>query len=127
MLAHEIGRLAKGYSTTNGINKFLFVPIETAPHNKKAAYLRFFGDIREHKEQKHHVKMIVANQNVDYPDDVGTPTAKMITAKISLNSTLSTPNEKVTTFGIKKMYLQTVFDSFKYMKILCDIIREEIK
>ena len=66
--------------------------------------------------------MTVAGQNVEYPDDVSTPTAKGTTTKLLINSALSTEDAKFMTLDIKNMYLQKLLDLFEYIKIIYDLI-----
>ena len=60
--------------------------------------------------------MTIADQNVEYPGDAGTSTAEGTTTKVPINSTLSTQYAKFMTIDIKNIYLQTLLDSFEYMK-----------
>ena len=54
------------------------------------------------------------------------PTAEGTTRKININSTLSTQDAKFMTLDIKNMYLQTLLDSFEYMKIPYNLIPDDI-
>ena len=71
--------------------------------------------------------MTVSGQNVEYPDDVGTSTAKGTATKVLINSTLSLKHAKFMTLDIKNMYLQTLLDSFEDMKIPHDLMPDKIK
>ena len=61
--------------------------------------------MQANKVQKHRVRMTVAGQNVEYPENVDTPTAEGTTTKVTLNITLPTQDPKFTTLDIKNMYL----------------------
>ena len=50
--------------------------------------------MKPNKANKYRVRMNVIGQNVEYPDVVGTPTAKGTTAKVLISSTLSTQDTK---------------------------------
>jgi hypothetical protein len=44
---------------------------------------------------------------INYPDDVGTPTANLLLIKILLNSVISTPGAKFATADISNFYLMS--------------------
>ena len=83
--------------------------------------------MKPNKASKHRVRMTVASQNVEYPDNVSTPTVKSTTTKVLINSSLSTKDARFTTLDIKNIYLQTLLNLFEYMKIWYDLIPDEIK
>ena len=58
---------------------------------------------------------MVEGNRVHYPGDAGTPTANLLTAKLLLNSIISTPNVKFMTMDIMDLYLNTPMARFEYM------------
>jgi hypothetical protein len=65
-------------------------------------------------------------QSIDYPHDVSTKTAGLITAKIMFNSIISTPDAKCLIMDIKNFYLNNDMDRFEYMKIPLTAIPQAI-
>jgi hypothetical protein len=63
---------------------------------------------------------------VNYPDDVGTPTANLLLIKILLNSVISTPGAKFATADISYFYLMTPLKRPEYAMIRLSDISEEI-
>ena len=63
---------------------------------------------------------------IDYPGDVGTPTADTTTAKIVINSTISTPKSKYLVGDVKNFYLGTPMSRYEYMRLSITIILQEI-
>lgn len=51
--------------------------------------------------------MAVGGDKVNYPDDVGTPTADLLLIKTYLNRAISTPQAKYITVDIHNFYLNT--------------------
>jgi hypothetical protein len=47
----------------------------------------------------------MGGNRVHYPGDAGTPTAVLLTVKLLINSTISTPNAKYMTMDIKDFCL----------------------
>ena len=83
-------------------------------------------DIRPHKAEKHRVRLTVGGDQIDYPGEVSTPTSDLTTAKILINSILSTPNAKGMCADIKDFYLNTEMERYEYMKVKLEVIPQEI-
>ena len=70
----------------------------------------------------------MGGNRINYPGEVGTPTAEMLLIKILLNSVISTRGPKFMSIDIKNFYLATPMGRYKYLKLkLCDIPEEIIK
>jgi hypothetical protein len=59
----------------------------------------------------------VGGNKIEYADDTSTPTANLTTAKLVVNSVVSTPDAKFATGDISDFYLFTNMDKCKYMWI----------
>ena len=71
--------------------------------------------------------MVVGGNRINYPGEVGTPTAEMLLVKILLNSVISTRGAKFMSIDIKNFYLATPMERYEYLKLkLCDIPEEII-
>jgi hypothetical protein len=65
---------------------------------------------------------------INYPDNIGTPTADLLLIKILLNSVISTPGARFAMADISNFYLMTPLKRPEYAKIkLSDIPEEVIK
>ncbi len=65
---------------------------------------------------------------INYPDDVGTPTANLLLIKIFLNSVILTKGAKFANADLANFYLMTPLKRPEYAKIkLSDIPEEVIK
>ena len=72
--------------------------------------------------------MTAGGDRINYPDDVSTPTSDIITTKVIINSTISTPGAKFMTIDVKNFYLNNPMKRFEYIRIkLTDIPKEIIK
>jgi len=67
-------------------------------------------------EEPNRTRLVAGGDKVHYPGDAGTPTADLLTIKILLNSTISTPNAKFMTMDIKDFYLNTPMARYEYMR-----------
>jgi hypothetical protein len=107
--ANEIGHLAQGLQGTNikGTDTIHFIKWTDLPPGRMATYLRIVVDIRPQKAESNRVRFTAGGNLVDYPGDVSTPTADMLTAKLLFNSVLSTPKAKFSCFDISNFYLNT--------------------
>ncbi len=63
---------------------------------------------------------------INYPDDVGTPTANQLLIKIFLNCDISTKGAKFANVDLANFYLMTPLKRPKYAKIKLTNIPEEV-
>ena len=117
--ANEIGRLAQGRTGTpiQGTDTIHFLSHTKLPKGRKATYLRIVVDYRPQKKEPNRVRFTAGGDQVDYPGNVSTPTADITTAKIVLNSTVSTPGATYSCFDISNFYLNTPMERYEYMRI----------
>jgi hypothetical protein len=126
--ADEIGRLCNGRTNSNGkiiagTNTIFFIPIAAMPKDRKATYVRIVcADRPEKKEEPRRVRFTVGGDQVDYPGAVSTKTADLTTAKILLNSVLSTPGAKYMTGDLKDFYLNTPMERYEYIRLPIEVI-----
>ena len=111
----ELGRLAQGDTTTNtkGTNTIVFLDhdgIQAIPTDRTITYARIVVDYRPQKEDPNRVRITVGGNLIDYPGELATNTADLITSKILWNSVLSTPEARYMTVDIKNFYLNNPMD-----------------
>jgi hypothetical protein len=70
--------------------------------------------------------MVVGGDRVDYPGQTSTKTADLTTAKLVLNSVVSTPGAKFMGADIKDFYLNTDLLHYEYVKIAVKMIPKAI-
>jgi hypothetical protein len=99
--AEEIGRLAQGYKCTQGTDTIHFIKVTDIPTNRKATYLRLVVADRPNKDNPRRVRYTVGGDQIHYPGEVSTKAADISTAKILLNSVISTPDARFCAFDIK--------------------------
>ncbi len=69
----------------------------------------------------------MGGNQINYPGEVGTPTADMLLVKCLLNSVGSTKGSKFMIINISNFYLNTLLPQYEYMKLkLTDIPQEVI-
>jgi hypothetical protein len=117
--ANEFGRLAQGRDGTNikGTDTIHFIRHSEVPTGRKATYARFVVDIRPQKDEPNRVRLTVGGNLIEYLGNVSTPTADMTTAKLVINSVLSTIGATYCCFDISNFYLNTPMSHYEYMKI----------
>jgi hypothetical protein len=69
---------------------------------------------------------LVGGNLIKHPGDVSTPTADTTTAKMVMNSTISTPNAKVMCADIKDFYPGTLMARYEYMRLPIALIPRAI-
>ena len=111
----EIGRLAQGHKEVQGTNTMFFTPVTQLPPGRKATYYRPVCADRPNKENPIRVRGTVGGNLINYPHDVSTKSAGLITAKIMLNSVISTPDAKCLVIYLKDFYLNNDMERYEYM------------
>jgi hypothetical protein len=128
--ANEFGRLAQGLKDGRviGTNTIFFIPQEQVPKDrlKDVTYGSFSCDIKLNKKETHRTRLIAGGDRINYPEDVGTPTADMTLVKTFFNSVISTKKAKCVMADIKDFYLNTPMKRYKYMRLKITDIPEEV-
>jgi hypothetical protein len=101
--ANEINRL---YNT----NTIRFIRRSDIPKGQKVTYGSFGLDIEDHKEEKERTQLTFGGDQIEYPGDKSTRTAGLTTAKILINSVISTQGDKFLVIDINNFYLNTPLD-----------------
>jgi hypothetical protein len=116
--ANEINRL---YNT----NTMRFIRRSNIPKGRKVTYGSFVVDIKEHKEEQERTRLTVGGDKIEFPGDKLTRTAGLTTAKILINSIISTLGAKFLVIDIQNFYLNTPLGRFKYMVINLSSLPQE--
>jgi hypothetical protein len=98
-------------------NTIRFIRRSDIPKGRKVTYGSFVVDIKDHKEEKERTRLTVGGDQIEYPGDRSTRTAGLTTAKILINSVISTPGAKFLVIDINNFYLNTPLGRFEYMVI----------
>jgi hypothetical protein len=110
--ANEINRL---YNT----NTIIFIRRSNIPKGRKVTYGSFVVDIKDHKEDKERTRLTVGGDQIEYPGDKSTRTSGLTTAKILINSVISTLGAKFLVIDIKNFYLNTPSDDSNIWSSTC--------
>jgi hypothetical protein len=118
-------------STANEINRLYnkntirFIRRSNIPKGRKVTYESFVVDIKDHKEEKERTRLTVGGDQIEYPGDKSTGTAYLTTAKILINSVISTLGAKFLVIGINNFYLNIPLGRFEYMVINLSLLPQE--
>ena len=107
----EWGRLANGCHPelpkgTNAIRFIRYTDIPP-PRRKDVTYVRQVTADRPHKTEQERVRATAGGDRINYPFEVSTKTADLTTAKLLINSTISTPGARFMSADLKDFYLST--------------------
>ena len=130
--ANEFGRLAQGIGgrIKNPTNTIVFINKEDVPPErfKDTTYGKFVCVVRPQKAEPKRTRLTIGGNRINYPGEVGTPTADMLLVKIMLNSVVSTMNAKFMSIDISNFYLNTPLPRYEYLKLkLTDIPAEVVE
>jgi hypothetical protein len=98
------------------------------PKRREVTYGSFvvdIKDIKDHKKEKERTRLTVGGDQMYYPGDKSTRTAGLTTAKILINSVISTPSAKFLVIDINNFYLNTPLGRLEYMVINLASLPEE--
>jgi hypothetical protein len=93
---------------------------------KYVTYGSFNCDLKPNKAETHQMRLTAGGDRINYPKDVGTPTADMTLVKILLNSIISTKGAKCVMLDVKDFYLNTRMKQYKYMHLKLSKIPKKI-
>ena len=122
-MSKELHRLADG---TNTIKFLDHADIDNIPRDRTVTCARIVVNHRPQKEDPNRVGITVGGNLIDYPFELTTRTADMLSAKILWNSVISTVGARFACCDIKNMYLNTPLDRFEYMKMQLSILPDNI-
>jgi hypothetical protein len=103
-----------------------FYPQSLIPAHKRPTYGCTCCNYQPQKEEKHRVRLTVGGNRIDYQGNKSTPMTNLTTAKLLINSTISTPGAKFLGINLANFYLNTPMLNPKYMHLHLDIIPDKI-
>ena len=89
-------------------------------------YGRIVCDIREGKTEKNRTRLTVGGNRINYPGDVGTPIACLLTLKLFVNSVVSTAGSEFMNLDIKNFYLNTPLGRYEYLRLKLTNLPEDV-
>ncbi len=117
----ELHRFAQGCpGVTKGTNTIVYLShsdICKTPQDRTVTYARIVIDHRPQNEDPNHVCITVRGNLIDYPFELTTCTADMVSSKILWNGVISTKDARFAGADFKNMYLETPLDRYEYMKM----------
>ena len=127
---NEIGRLFQGMpGRVDGTDTAFFIHASDIPNDRwqDVTYGRIVTAYRPEKAEPNRTRLTIGGDRINYPDEVGTPTADLLTVKHLFNSVISTPGAKFMTLDIKNFYLNTPLKRFEYLRLKLDDIPEDVR
>jgi hypothetical protein len=82
-----------------------FIPYTSIPRDKQPSYLCVVSAFRPEKANARRIRWTVGGDRIYYAADVSTKAADLTTAKILLNSVISTPGARFLGIDIKDFYM----------------------
>ena len=108
--ADEFGRLAQGIGgRIKGTDTICFIHKREIPADrlKDVTYIKFVCNIQTKKKDPNRTRATMGGNLINYPEDVGTPTANLLLIKIFLNSVILTQGAKFAGTDLANFYLMT--------------------
>ena len=116
-ISKELHCLAQGKEgVTIGTNTIFFLShdeIRCTPKDCVITYARIVINHRPQKDNPNRVRITIGGNLINYPYELTTRTADIVSTKIMWNSIISTPGAKFGGADIKNMYLETLLDRYE--------------
>jgi hypothetical protein len=124
--ANKLGQQFQGIRNIPSTDTCFFICKVQVPKHKCATYGRIVCNVWPQKDEIYHTRLTVGGNLIDLPGNKSTPTADLLTAKLLINSTISTPGPVFLGVNLANFYLNTPMPDPEYMHLHLDIIPEEI-
>jgi hypothetical protein len=124
--ANEIGQLFQGIRNVPGTDTCFFISKSLVPAHKCPTYGCICCNYQPQKEEKHHVRLTVGGNRINYPGNKSTLTANLTMAKLLIDSTISTPGAKFLGINLANFYLNTPMPNPEYMRLHLNFIPNKI-
>ena len=105
---------------------YIFIPQSAVLKGRKITYGKKECTIRPNKTETHRVQLTVGGDKLPCEGIIATHCASLTTAKLLMNSTISTQGVKFSCVDIKNMYYGTPMTAYEYMKIKLSEIPQDI-
>ena len=123
----KIGRLDQGSAAVKaGTNTMHFIHARDKPRGRKTTYLNIVANIIPQKEDPYRIRFTIGGDRLDYPGRTATETAKIQTANLLFNSTISTKGGQFMCIELKDFYLGSPMNRYEYMWIKMSDIPQDI-
>jgi hypothetical protein len=121
VMSKELHQLAQGKENVTVGTKTIFflsqAEIRCIPKDHTVTYACIVINHRPQKDDLNCIRITVGGNSINYPYELTTRTADMVSAKIMWNSVVSTPGAKFGGADIKNMYLKMPLDQYEYMQM----------
>ncbi len=105
--AKFVWQLFQGIRNVPGTDTCFFIPKSLIPAHKRPTGSHIRCNYQPQKDEKHHVRLTVGGNWIDYSCNKSTPTANLTMAKLLINSTIITPGAKFLGINLTNFYLNT--------------------
>ncbi len=75
---------------------------------KDVTYIKFVCTVQTEKKNPNQMQATMGGNLINYPDDVGAPTASLLLIKIFLNSVISTKGAEFANADVANFYLMSL-------------------
>jgi hypothetical protein len=119
---NKLGRLFQGIRNIPGTDTCFFIRKAQVPKHKRATYSQIVCNVRPQKDEIYCTQLTVGGNLINFPGNKSTSTADLLTAKLLINSTISTPGAVFLGIDLASFYLKTPMPEPEYMCLCLDII-----
>ena len=107
----------QGWKDVKGTNTLFAIHRHNVPTNKTADHIRMVANFRPQKPDSHRIRITVGGSKISVNYNIGTLTSDLSTAKILINSTLSTWGARWAGFDLMNMYLNKNLKDYENLRV----------
>jgi hypothetical protein len=115
--ANKLGRIFQRICDIKGTDTYFFICKQQMPHHKQAMYGWICCNYCPQKDKLHRTQLTVGRDQITYNGNKSTPTASLVTAKLLIDSMISTPKVKFYGMDLSNFYLMTLIKEYEYMQL----------
>ena len=115
----------QGWKDVKGMNTLFAIHRHNVPTNKTISHIRMVAAFHTQKPDTHRIHITIRGNKISVKYHIRTPTADLSTAKIIINSTLSTRGARWAGFDLVNMYLNTNLKDYESLRVHTYQIPEE--
>ncbi len=124
--ANKLHHLFQDICNIKGTDTCFFILKNQMPCHKRAMYSCICCNYHPQKDEPHCTRLTIGGNRITYAGNTSTPTANLVTSKLLVNSTISTPNAKFYGMDLSNFYLMMPMKEYEYMRLRLDLISNKI-
>jgi hypothetical protein len=123
---NELSCLFQGINDIKSTDTCFFIHKQQMPHHKQVTYGWICCNYCPPKDEPHRTQLTVGGDQITYNGSKSIAVATLITAKLLIDSTISSPKAKFYGMDLSNFYLMTPMQEYEYIWLWIELIPQKI-